>query len=133
MQLETMGVLVVGHHLVNGKEGTISPGEKADIQVGDIILKINGKPVNEMEEVKKHVLEAGQEEKSLNITIKRGNETMETPLHPEYDTKDDEYKIGLYIRRFCSRNRHLDVLRAKVKKIRGARTRHFRYGYEKTD
>lgn len=98
VQLETMGVLVVGHHLVNGKEGTISPGEKADIQVGDIILKINGKPVNEMEEVKKHVLEAGQEEKSLNITIKRGNETMETPLHPEYDTKDDEYKIGLYIR-----------------------------------
>src|SRR5699024_9260361 len=41
VQLHTLGVLVVGHHQIEGTDGMISPGEEANIEVGDVILKIN--------------------------------------------------------------------------------------------
>lgn len=98
VQLHTQGVLVVGHHLVNGEETALSPGEDADIQVGDIILYINGNPIEEMKDVKPYVEQAGEKNGSLEVTIKRGKEKMETKLTPQLDEKDNEYKIGLYIR-----------------------------------
>jgi stage IV sporulation protein B len=98
VQLHTQGVLVVGHHLINVKEKTLSPGEDADIQVGDIILDINGKPIEEMKDVKPFVERAGEENSSLDVKIKRGKQTIETELTPKLDAQDNEYKIGLYIR-----------------------------------
>jgi len=98
VQLHTQGVLVVGHHLVNAEETAVSPGEDADIQVGDIILDINGNSIEEMKDVKPFVEQAGEENSSLDVKIKRGNQTIETELTPKLDEKDNEYKIGLYIR-----------------------------------
>ena len=43
VKLNTVGVLVVGHHLVNTEDGKKSPGEIAGIKIGDIITEINGK------------------------------------------------------------------------------------------
>lgn len=98
VQLHTLGVLVVGHHLVKGEEGSMSPGEEAKINVGDVILKINGDTVKEMEDVKPYVEKAGKENKKLALTVKRGNETFKTNLQPVLDKKENDYKIGLYIR-----------------------------------
>ncbi|PAV29125.1 SpoIVB peptidase [Virgibacillus profundi] len=98
VQLHTLGVLVVGHHVVNGTEGELSPGEDAEIQVGDVILEINGEKIEEMEEVKPFVKEAGESGKTLNITLKRDEKTFKTTLQPVLDKKENEYKIGLYIR-----------------------------------
>lgn len=58
VQLHTMGVLVVGHHLINKGEED-SPGENADIHVGDVILEMNGSSIKQMEDVKPIVKEAG--------------------------------------------------------------------------
>src|SRR5690625_3456550 len=71
VQLQTQGVLVVGHHLVNGKDGQLSPGEDAKVKVGDIILTINGEAVEKMEEVKPIVEKARKENKPLELLIKR--------------------------------------------------------------
>ncbi|WP_088050587.1 SpoIVB peptidase [Virgibacillus dakarensis] len=98
VQLHTLGVLVVGHHLVKGENGSKSPGESADIKVGDVILKINGKPIKEMAEVKPYVEKAGKNNQPLEVTLKRGKETIETTLNPVMDEKTNEYRIGLYIR-----------------------------------
>ncbi|MBP2078240.1 stage IV sporulation protein B [Oceanobacillus polygoni] len=98
VKLQTLGVLVVGHHLVKGHDGTTSPGEDAEINVGDVILKINGEPIKEMSDIKSYVENAGKSEKSLEITLKRGKETMDTSLQPVLDNQDNQYKIGLYIR-----------------------------------
>lgn len=97
VQLHTLGVLVVGHHQVEGKNGMVSPGEKANIKVGDIIMKINGKKIKEMEDVKPLVEKAGEQDKPLKITIKRGEEKIKTSLKPVLGDKE-EYRIGLYIR-----------------------------------
>lgn len=97
IQLHTVGVLVVGHHLVNSEEGEASPGEDADINVGDIIVKINGEDIHDMKEVKPFVETAGKNGEALDITLKRGEKEIETTLNPAVD-KENEYKIGLYIR-----------------------------------
>jgi stage IV sporulation protein B len=98
VKLNTLGVLVVGHHLVETKNGNISPGEKAGIQVGDIITTINGQKIEDMSDVAPFVQQAGQEGKSLNVTIQREQGTIRTHLMPLKDVSEDTYKLGLYIR-----------------------------------
>ncbi|WP_234402408.1 SpoIVB peptidase [Oceanobacillus damuensis] len=98
VKLSTLGVLVVGHHLVNSDEGMSSPGEEAKINVGDVIVKINGDPISDMNDIKSYVEKAGQDHNKIDLTIKRGEKTMNTSLEPVLDEKEKEYKIGLYIR-----------------------------------
>ncbi|WP_117149457.1 SpoIVB peptidase [Paraliobacillus zengyii] len=98
VNLQTLGVLVVGHHLINTDSGEKSPGEDADIQVGDIILQVNGKEIEKMEQMTPLVDEAGKHNKELNVKIKRGGETVEKKLLPALDKKENQYRIGLYIR-----------------------------------
>ncbi len=98
VQLHTLGVLVVGHHQVNGEERISSPGEEAKVRVGDVILKINDHDIKKMEDVKSYVDKAGKNNQTLSLTLKRGKETIETTLKPELDYKDNQYRLGLYIR-----------------------------------
>lgn len=98
VQLHTVGVLVVGHHRVSETNKKLSPGEEANIEIGDIILEIDGEPIKEMEDVKPLVEKAGKANKSLDVTIKRDDEKIHTKLTPAMDSKKNEYRIGLYIR-----------------------------------
>ncbi|WP_058307497.1 SpoIVB peptidase [Gracilibacillus massiliensis] len=98
INLETQGVLVVGHHLITTADGDISPGEKANIQVGDNIVSINGTSIKKMEEVAPLVKDAGEKEEPLKVEINRGNKKITTDLQPLYDVKEEDYRIGLYIR-----------------------------------
>ncbi|MBS4176396.1 SpoIVB peptidase [Lederbergia citrea] len=98
VKLNTLGVLVVGHHLVSAKNGKLSPGEAAEIKVGDIITSINGKKINNMADVAPFVDEAGKKGKPLALSIQRGTEKFETSLQPLLDQKEKAYKLGLYIR-----------------------------------
>ncbi|MBP1934197.1 SpoIVB peptidase [Ammoniphilus resinae] len=98
VQLQTAGVLVVGHHLVDDGTNKVSPGEAAKIQVGDMILKINGMYINDIEEVGKLVQEAGEKNKPLSLLLARGEGKIEVELTPALDAKDKAYRMGLYIR-----------------------------------
>ncbi|MGE8204462.1 SpoIVB peptidase [Heyndrickxia sp. NPDC080065] len=98
VKLNTLGVLVVGHHLVETKTGKISPGEKAGIKVGDIITSINGEKIENMSDVAPIVEKAGEDGRQLNITIQREQEIIRTNLNPEKDQSEQSYKLGLYIR-----------------------------------
>jgi stage IV sporulation protein B len=99
VQLHTLGVLVVGHHLINRQENDdASPGENANIHVGDVILEMNGNQIEKMEDVKPIVKLAGKNKEKIHVKIKRGQEVIETSLNPVLNTKDNSYQIGLYIR-----------------------------------
>ncbi|TLS36384.1 SpoIVB peptidase [Pseudalkalibacillus caeni] len=98
VKLNTLGVLVVGHHLVQTQSGDKSPGETADIHVGDIITKINGKPIKNMDDVGPIIKEAGSDGSSLEVTIIREKEVLRKKLTPVKDSNDKSYRIGLYIR-----------------------------------
>ncbi|MDR7072672.1 SpoIVB peptidase [Fictibacillus barbaricus] len=98
VKLNTLGVLIVGHHLVNTAEGKRSPGEIADIQIGDIITKINGKSIQKMGDVSPFVRESGERSQPLDVTIIRNGKTVHKTLTPLQDKNDHSYRIGLYIR-----------------------------------
>ncbi|WP_174734189.1 SpoIVB peptidase [Mesobacillus harenae] len=98
VKLNTVGVLVVGHHQVDSAEGKVSPGEKAGIKIGDIITEINGNPIENMSEVGPFVQESGKKGKPLKLVLKRENEKLETELQPVQNKDESSYKLGLYIR-----------------------------------
>src|SRR5690606_4421763 len=98
VKLNTLGVLVVGHHLVESTDGKKSPGEEAGIKVGDIITRINGQQVEKMTDIAPIVKSAGENDELLEITLRREKEEIETTLTPLKDKKEQSYKLGLYIR-----------------------------------
>ena len=98
VKLNSVGVLVVGYHLVQTKNGDASPGEKAGIKVGDIITSINGNEVDNMSDVKEFVREAGDTGKPVQLTVLRQDKEIQKTLNPVKDETDKKYRIGLYIR-----------------------------------
>jgi stage IV sporulation protein B len=98
VKLNTLGVLVVGHHLVQTEDGKVSPGEKAGIQVGDMITEINGKKIEKMADVAPFVQEAGETQDALEVVLRRDKENIKTELQPMKDSNENSYKLGLYIR-----------------------------------
>jgi stage IV sporulation protein B len=98
VKLNTVGVLVVGHHQVETEKGNQSPGEIAGIQVGDIIKKINGKTIEKMNDVTPYIQEAGKNGKPLHLVILRDQKEFQTKLIPLKDKHDHAFRIGLYIR-----------------------------------
>ncbi|MGV3487708.1 MAG: SpoIVB peptidase [Tuberibacillus sp.] len=98
VKLNSVGVLVVGYHLVQTKEGDASPGEEAGIKVGDIITSINGNAVENMSDVKEFVREAGDSGKPVQLTVLRQDIKLQKTLKPVKDQNENKYRIGLYIR-----------------------------------
>ncbi|GKS11931.1 SpoIVB peptidase [Paenibacillus chitinolyticus] len=99
VKIKSAGILVVGHHLVAVTEKQkISPGEEAKVQVGDLIVAINGSPSADVSKVSSLVNKAGQSKKPLELTVQRGQQRFELKLRPAYDVVDKSYRLGLYIR-----------------------------------
>ena len=117
VKLHTLGVFVVGHHLVSTMEGERSPGEIAKIQIGDIITKINGQTIKTMGDVTPFVQEAGQKGEPLELDIQRNQEKLQTTLLPLKDKGEGTYKLGFVYPRFSCRNWYNDLLSPKFTEI----------------
>jgi stage IV sporulation protein B len=99
VKIKSAGIMVVGHHLVTiADEQRISPGEEAKVQVGDLITKINGKSLRDVNKVTDLVTKAGKSRTPLELTVRRNNEELLIQLQPVYDVVDKSYRLGLYIR-----------------------------------
>ncbi|NEU29587.1 SpoIVB peptidase [bacterium LRH843] len=98
VKLNTEGVLVVGHHLIQTEEESASPGEAAGIKVGDMITKINDKKIERMSQVGEHVQTAGENRQKLVMEIKRDQQTFIKELAPKKAKGEKSYRMGLYIR-----------------------------------
>lgn len=96
VKLKSKGVLVVGHHMV--KHSKPSPGEKADIRMGDMILEMDGKRIANAGEIGPIVDKAGREGKGISMLLQRGGEQKRTTLYPERNSDRENYHIGLYVR-----------------------------------
>ena len=88
IEVKSSGVLVVGFYNVNG----FSPGKKAGLKTGDIILKVDDTVIKGITDLSKYV----NDNESLKITYKRGNNTKSTNLKLKKDK--NIYKTGLYVK-----------------------------------
>lgn len=98
VKLNTLGVLVVGHHQIDTTDGKKSPGELAGVEIGDIITHINGKKIEQMSDVTPFIQKAGKTGEPLDLVLNREQVEVKTKLYPLKDEHDHSYRIGLYIR-----------------------------------
>jgi stage IV sporulation protein B len=99
VKVKAAGIMVVGHHQVKtGAETKSSPGEDAKLRLGDLIVEINGRPLNDVSKVGSLANAAGETGHALQLLVQRGKERFRTELKPVYDEEDKAWRLGLYIR-----------------------------------
>ncbi|UHA72889.1 SpoIVB peptidase [Paenibacillus sp. 481] len=99
VKVKSAGILVVGHHLVRvGVDKKTSPGEDAGVQLGDLIVSMDGTRLNDVTKVSDIVRRAGENKKPIDLIIRRGQTEVKTKLNPAYDDEDKTWRLGLYIR-----------------------------------
>lgn len=98
VRLRSKGIMIVGYNLIHTGNREISPGEQANIKVGDRIVEIDGHPVSTVEEAAQRIRQAGEANRDLDVTLIRQRQSFHVKVHPVYDNDQRTYRIGLYIR-----------------------------------
>lgn len=96
--LRSQGVIVVGFSPVETETGLLLPAKQSGINIGDIILSINGIPIQSDSQVAEIIDNCGQQNKTVNILLKRGNEKLNISLHAVLCNDTRRYRIGLFVR-----------------------------------
>ncbi|MBE5738381.1 MAG: SpoIVB peptidase [Clostridiales bacterium] len=94
--LSSKGVVLIGGNYIISDKGIERPFEDSDLKSGDIILRINDEPINNVEDIsdilKNH--KGGE----LKLGVARNNEEFETYISPALDVLTKTYKLGLWVK-----------------------------------
>lgn len=96
IKLRSQGVNVVGYYYFNVSGKNVSPARDAGIKIGDSILEINGKKVDDAPSAARILEENGGNRTELLIS--RRGKKFRVSLTPLYSASDGAYRIGLYLR-----------------------------------
>lgn len=96
--LHSQGVIIVGNSPIQTAQGFITPAKEAGINVGDVILSINGIPVQSDIQVAEIIDNSGQDGRPLDLLIKRGDSRLNVTLVPAKCEETKRYRIGLFVR-----------------------------------
>lgn len=88
------GVMVVGFGEVAGRDGHCCPAVDAGIEVGDVIIGVDGREVRSTEDFR--AAAAGGE--ALSLTVMRSGTLQELTLLPVYSLTQDCCQTGLWVR-----------------------------------
>ncbi|NLG82925.1 MAG: SpoIVB peptidase [Bacilli bacterium] len=91
-------VVVIDTYGVKYNGVFVNPGKDAGIQPGDVILSIDGRKINSIEDVKQELsrYKIGQNE-PMNMIIKRDNKYIPKQLYPT-KTDNNMISMGIYLR-----------------------------------
>ena len=94
VKLESAGILVVGHHRipVNGNR-EVSPGEEANLLIGDLIVCVDGVPIKEVDKIGAYTEKAGLSNSALHLIVIRNGNRVNVKLKPVYDVHDHSYRL----------------------------------------
>ena len=96
VQMDVRGVLVVGLEEITDVDGnTVNPGLEAGLQIGDMILAIDGTKVYKAKEVEALVNEI---QDTVKLKVQRKNRIFNVQLTPVESGKDGIYKMGVWIK-----------------------------------
>jgi len=97
--LHSRGVIVVGHSPINvANEGQVTPAKDGGINIGDVILSINGLAVQSDSQVAEVIDRSGREDGMLDINLKRGDQQISISIKPVLCDDTKRYRIGLFVR-----------------------------------
>ncbi|MFZ3170725.1 MAG: SpoIVB peptidase [Carboxydocellales bacterium] len=97
--LSSPGVMVVGYSpLIDKQNLKFYPAKEAGIEIGDIVLSINGEKVDTEREMAINIEKFGSKGNLVTIEISRAKQTQRIQVQPRYCYDSGTYRIGLYIR-----------------------------------
>jgi stage IV sporulation protein B len=96
IKMFTNGVVIVGVADIKTDAGTVNPAAVAGLKVGDVIISIDGKKVNQNEEVAK-IIESSKG-KTMKFLVRRDKTELTATLTPAKSVIDELYKGGLWVR-----------------------------------
>ncbi len=88
------GIMVIGFGEVAGNDGHCCPALDAGLQEGDIIQEVNREALTSTAAFR----DAAADGQPMLLTVRRGEQTLETTLCPIYSLTDDVYQTGLWVR-----------------------------------
>ncbi|NLB89356.1 MAG: SpoIVB peptidase [Syntrophomonadaceae bacterium] len=95
--LQSRGIMVVGFAPVVGTDGQkLYPAKEQGIEIGDLIMKVNGKNITNENDLARIIDES--KDKKIDFTVKRRGKTMNFSIKPEYCPETQRNRIGLYVR-----------------------------------
>lgn len=92
------GVYVSGTYSFETNEGNYNPLDHSDIQVGDLIVKASGKPVDSMDTLFSIMKERVKSSDEIVLSIRRNNEELERRMKLLYAQDSRTFKTGLYVK-----------------------------------
>ncbi|EKQ58222.1 MULTISPECIES: SpoIVB peptidase [unclassified Clostridium] len=115
VRVNSEGVLIVGYSdiVINNKKEE-SPGKAGGLEIGDIILKVNGEEMENSLDLLKTIKECDKED--VKVDILRNGENFTKVIHLKKENNKD-YKIGLWIRDSTAGVGTLTFYDAKSKKF----------------
>ncbi len=97
IKIHDQGVIVVGYHYLEKEGEHFSPAQEAGIQIGDIIMKVNGKAIKDIDSAASLIIRESTKGE-INFTVKRSGHTENITVEPFLCPDVQEFRIGLYIR-----------------------------------
>lgn len=94
--LQSRGVVLIGGNYIISNKGIERPFENSNLKSGDIIYKMNGIEINNVEDISKILSNHNGE--SINLSVIRDNEKFETTIMPALDSLTGTYKLGLWVK-----------------------------------
>ncbi len=96
---QSQGVVVVDHSAVLSEAGAyVNPAAHAGVEKGDVILKIDGRPVQSDSQLREIVTRAGANGHSVTLEVKRGEEIFSVEVGPVFCRDTLRFRLGLVIR-----------------------------------
>lgn len=95
LQINTK-VTITGKFEVKTNDGLKSPWKNSDIEVNDIICKVNGKNVSSISDIQNIISTVSDKEK-VELMLLRNNQEIKTYVNA-YKSSNDKMSIGLYVK-----------------------------------
>lgn len=96
--LQCNGVIVIAVGQVHTANGVVSTIKEGKINNGDIVTKIDGKPITSVETISTEMQKQNQNPSIVTLQINSGGQEKTAKILPAKDVISGEYKLGLWVR-----------------------------------
>ncbi len=95
--VRTQGLMVTGYRPLPSPHGSVDPAEAAGVEVGDVILAVNGQPAASGAVLTHAAQVAGRLGRAITLTDQGARQTLVRVVHPLYNPAAHRYQVGVTV------------------------------------
>lgn len=96
--LNTKGAMLMGSNSVITKDGLVDVLKDNELQVGDLILKVNDEEICDIEDITNAINKENYNGEAVEIEYQRKNKTHTTKITPAKDVQSGKFKLGIWVK-----------------------------------